>query len=284
MKRLKTTLFSMVPMLVSIAIQFFAVYYLLFIAAIFLFGIAPALTGNTYTSYDILELIAGDTDFNAIAMIIFSFCCIVIFGLWYRKRCNGTFSVQNQFHPLELLGILCLIPATQYLSSVLASFVSIFFPSWLIAYEELLETAGLDSNLTAVMFLYSVCMAPISEELIFRGVTLGIAKRAFPFWIANIMQAVLFGIFHMNPLQSCYTFVVGLILGYICEKGGSIWHAIFFHFLFNLWGTTAAEWLVDLDPILQGSIVIIGLFAGLILGFYFFHAGNQKKQTRLEQT
>ena len=144
-------------------------------------------------------------------------------------------------------------------------------------YQEMLETAGLDGNITLIMFVYSVLMAPISEELIFRGVTLRIAQRALPFWPANILQAALFGLFHMNPLQGCYTFVIGLILGYIVHKGGSIYHVIVFHFLFNLWGTSAAQWMINLNPLLQGLIVCLSLILGLGLGFYCFHLGNRKK-------
>jgi hypothetical protein len=40
-----------------------------------------------------------------------------------------------------------------------------------------------------------------------------------PFWVANILQAVLFGIYHMNPLQGIYAFFIGLFLGYVCHKG-----------------------------------------------------------------
>lgn len=278
MRKLKTGLFSTVPMLLSIAIQFFAVYYLLFIASIFLFGIGPALTGQSHDVNDLFILVA-DMDFNTLAMIIFSFCCIVVFGIWYKKRCGGSFhiNIKKEIHPFEILGIACFIPGTQYLSSLVASIVSIFFPSWLTAYEELLETAGLGTDVTALMFLYSVLLAPISEELIFRGVTLRIAQRAFPFWIANTIQAFLFGAFHMNPLQGCYTFVIGLILGYICHRGGTLYHVIFFHFLFNLWGTTAAQWMLDLDVMMQGMIVLLSLILGLGLGFYFFHLGNKKK-------
>ena len=278
MKKLKTGLFSAVPMLLSIGLQFFAVYYLLFIAAIFLFGIGPAVTGE-YRDINDLFILVEDMDFNTLAMLIFSFCCIVVFGIWYKKRCGGTFriDIKKEMHPLELLGITLLIPGTQYLSSVVASVISIFFPSWLIAYEELLETAGLGEDITLLMFVYSVLFAPISEELIFRGVTMRIAQRAFPFWIANIIQAFLFGVFHMNPLQGCYTFALGLILGYICQKGGSLYHVIFFHFLFNLWGTTATLWMVDLNVIAQGLIVIGSLIFGLGLGFYFFRLGNKRK-------
>lgn len=284
MRKFKTALFSTVPLLLSIATQFFAVYYLLFIAAIFLFGIGPAVTGETYDIYDLFSL-AENMDFNTIAMIIFSFCCMVLFGIWYRKRCGGTFhiNIKKEFHPLEMLGIVFLIPGTQFLSSIVASIVSVIFPSWMESYQELLETAGLDGDITIIMFIYSVLMAPISEELIFRGVTLRIAQRAFPFWIANIIQAFLFGAFHMNALQGCYTFVIGLILGYICHKGGSIYHVIFFHFLFNLWGTTAAQWLLELNPLLQGMVVILSLILGLGIGFLCFYLGNQKKKEKLEK-
>ncbi len=279
MKKIKTALFCTVPTLLSIGIQFFAVYYLLFIAAIFFFGIGPRITGKQYDFSDLLTL-TMDMDFNTIAMIIFSFCCIVIFGIWYRKRCGGTFhiNVKKEVHPLEIAGIVLLIPGTQYLSALVSGFISVLFPSWLEAYEELLETAGLGADISLIMFLYSVLLAPISEELIFRGVTLRIAQRAFPFWIANTIQAFLFGVFHMNPLQGCYTFVIGLILGYICHKGGSIYHVIFFHFLFNLWGTTAAQWMLDLNPLLQGTIILLSLIFGLGLGFLCFHLGNKKKR------
>lgn len=285
MNKLKTALFATVPTIISIVLQFFAVYYLLFIAAIFLFGIGPGITGESYGISDMLTLVEN-MDFNTIAMIIFSFCCMIVFGIWYRKRCGGTFriNVKKEFHPLELLGIAFLIPGTQYLSAMVASLVSLIFPSWLEAYEELLETAGLGEDITLIMFIYSVLMAPISEELIFRGVTLRIAQRAFPFWIANIIQAILFGAFHMNPLQGCYTFIIGLILGYICHKGGSLYHVIFFHFLFNLWGTTAAQWMTNLNEIVQGIIVIVSLILGLGLGFYFFHIGNRKKREKAALT
>lgn len=284
MNKVKTALFSTVPMLLSIGLQFFAVYYLLFIALIFMFAIGPAVTGEICNMDDFLKLIEN-MDFNTIAMIIFSFCCIVVFGIWYRKRCGGTYriNIKKDIHPLEILGILFLIPGTQYLSSLVASLVSLIFPSWLEAYEELLETAGLSGDVTAIMFIYSVILAPISEELIFRGVTLRIAQRAFPFWIANIIQALLFGIFHMNPLQGCYTFVIGLILGYVCHRGGSLYHVIFFHFLFNLWGTTTAQWMLDIDPVFQGMIVILSLIFGLNLGFLFFHLGNKKKTENMKK-
>ena len=85
------------------------------------------------------------------------------------------------------------------------------------------------------MFIYAVILGPVCEELVFRGVTMRLVRRALPFWAANLMQAVLFGIFHMNWIQGIYAFVLGLVLGWICEKGGSIYFSMFFHILINFW-------------------------------------------------
>ena len=55
-----------------------------------------------------------------------------------------------------------------------------------------------------ILVLYSVLIGPVCEELIFRGLTLKYAKRAMPFWVANFLQALLFGVFHMNMIQDVY--------------------------------------------------------------------------------
>lgn len=278
MKKIKTLLFSSVPFFLAIGLQFVAAYYLLFIAAIFLFGIAPSVQGIRYKMDDLLTLTAN-MDFNTILSISFAIFCIAVFTIWYYKSCNGTFriDIKKNFHPYELLGIILLVPGTQFLSSIVTGTVSMIFPQWLEDYMELMENAGLSGEVSLLMLIYSVGLAPISEELIFRGVTYRIARRAFPFWIANIIQAILFGIFHLNPLQGCYTFVLGLFMGYICEKGGTIYHAILFHLLFNLWGTTASQWLLFDDEITQVIIIMVGTIVGLSAGLHFFKKGNELK-------
>ena len=278
MKKFKTLLFSPIPLFLAIAFQFVAVCYLLFLAAIFMFGIAPSVNGHSYGINDLIELTAN-LDFNTVISIVFSVFCIAFFAIWYYKSYGGNFKidVKKTFHPFEILGIILLVPGAQFMSSILTGMISMAFPQWLEDYMNLIENAGLSGEISTLMMIYSVCLAPISEELIFRGVTYRIACKAFPFWIANIIQAVLFGIFHMNPLQGCYTFVLGLFMGYICEKGGTLYHAILFHFLFNLWGTTASEWLLVGDETTQGLIIIFGTIIGLTGGLHFFKKGNLLK-------
>ncbi len=277
MKKLTTLLFSTVPMLLGFAVQFALVIYFSIIATIFMLVIAPIITGNPGSADDLMDLLMN-IDFNTVVMIAFSVCCTTIFAIWYYKSCGGELklNLKKNFQPFQLAGVLLMVPGTQFFTSILISVLATVFPKWLEDYEALMESAGMGENVTILMMIYSVCLAPFSEEFIFRGVTMRLARRAFPFWMANLIQALLFGVFHMNMLQGCYAFVLGLILGYVCERGGSIYYAILFHFLFNLWGTTS-QWMNSVDETILGIIILLGTIILLPAGALLYKRGIQNK-------
>ena len=276
-KKFPTLLLSCLPFAIGMALQVAAMTLLMVVAEIFMFFIGPIFFNTNFDPINDLNTLLLDTNFNALIMIAFSVSCTVTFGIWYYKSCGGNFrfSFKRQLHPLQPVGLLFLTPGTQFAASLVISFVAVIFPQWMENYMNMMEEAGMN-EMTVLLFIYSVILAPISEELIFRGVTMRIARKAFPFWAANLIQAVLFGVFHMNIIQGIYAGLLGLVLGFICEKGGSIYFAIFFHFLFNLWGTTAADWLVIENETLGGLIVILGTALGLVFGLLFFKKGTNK--------
>ena len=49
----------------------------------------------------------------------------------------------------------------------------------------------------------------------------------------NILQALFFGIAHLNLVQGSYAFLIGLLAGYLVLRCRSIWAGIAFHMLFN---------------------------------------------------
>ncbi len=78
-----------------------------------------------------------------------------------------------------------------------------------------------------------VILAPVVEELIFRGVIFSGFQRIYhPFW-AIFFSAILFAVFHLNPWQFGPTFLLGLILGFVRLRTGSLLAAIFTHALHN---------------------------------------------------
>ena len=106
-------------------------------------------------------------------------------------------------------------------------------PKSMQEYTDLIEDAGLgESGISAI--LATVIIGPIAEELIFRGLTVEYLKRAgASFWVINILQALFFGIAHLNLVQGSYAFLIGLLAGYLVLRYRSIWAGIAFHMLFN---------------------------------------------------
>jgi len=85
-----------------------------------------------------------------------------------------------------------------------------------------------------VAFLSVVIVAPIIEEIQFRGIILGSASRYIPFWAANVLQATLFGLIHENMSLFPFYFCFGLIAGFMRKKTDGYLAPIVFHLVNNL--------------------------------------------------
>ena len=85
---------------------------------------------------------------------------------------------------------------------------------------------------TFSMFLYASILAPVWEELLFRGWILR-SLRPYGKRFAVLVSAILFGLFHGNLLQTPYALLVGLLLGYVTVEYSIFW-AIALHMFNNL--------------------------------------------------
>jgi sodium transport system permease protein len=89
-----------------------------------------------------------------------------------------------------------------------------------------------DAPLWQVILL--ICLAPaICEELAFRGFILSGLRRIGHKWTAIVLTAAFFGAVHVVLQQSIAAFVVGVVLGYIAVKTGSLLPAVAYHFTHN---------------------------------------------------
>jgi uncharacterized protein len=83
-------------------------------------------------------------------------------------------------------------------------------------------------------FLKVVVIAPVIEELIFRGIILHGFRKNYHAATAVIISALLFSLFHLNPWQMPATFLLGLLLGWIMIRTRNILLAIIGHAINNL--------------------------------------------------
>ena len=78
-----------------------------------------------------------------------------------------------------------------------------------------------------------VGIAPIVEEIFFRGYLYTVFKKYLPLSIASISSALLFAGIHMEFQVILPLFLLGLVLNLIFENTKSLWTPILFHMLNN---------------------------------------------------
>ncbi len=82
--------------------------------------------------------------------------------------------------------------------------------------------------------IYTVLVAPLCEEIVFRGLILGALKGNMPRIAAILLSALAFSLIHLpSPIALGYTFVLGLILGFVFYYTKSLLPCILAHTLFN---------------------------------------------------
>lgn len=207
--------------------------------------------------------------------------CMVWCGILYRKSDwrQEKFSYIQAFSAKRILGIVgigfggCIV-----LSTVLSVMVSLF-PGAFASYQELMSHLDTENNLITVF--YVLLIGPVSEELIFRGAIMDRLKIAFPFWLANVLQAVLFGLYHMNLVQGLYAFCLGTALGLVGAVTGSILASIFTHIVFNATSNLLGicfDGTGKYEGVCFLAVVILAVF-GLAAGLEYY-LKEWKKQTR----
>jgi len=113
---------------------------------------------------------------------------------------------------------------------------------WQMQENILPEFGGGLSGLLVAMVLGAV-VAPVAEEIFFRGFLYTGLRARWGKWAGLIITSLLFSLMHVLPGVLVPIFFMGLILGWLYERTGSIWPAVIVHGLNNalaflVWYTT----------------------------------------------
>ncbi len=137
------------------------------------------------------------------------------------------------FNPLLLIPITTFFWAAHNLLEITNAFLDKYIPAPAWFWELFNKIFEGDFGWWGA-FMKVAVVAPIVEELIFRGLILHGFRRNYNGFVAVIMSALLFALFHLNPWQFPATFLLGLLLGWIVLRTNSILLAILGHSINNL--------------------------------------------------
>jgi membrane protease YdiL (CAAX protease family) len=93
-----------------------------------------------------------------------------------------------------------------------------------------------DPWVVGLMAVAAVVVAPVCEEIVFRGYCHGVLKRCCGLWPAALVSSLVFGCVHGHLAAALPLACFGVVLVLLYEKTGSLWAPVSAHFLFN--GTT----------------------------------------------
>ena len=160
----------------------------------------------------------------------------VFAGEWFPAVLSG---MQGKERPARWIRT-TILRFLQFLPLVwLASMLVELAYNWLGIPVELQESVTMmmridDPLLWVVAVFSTVVLAPLAEELVFRGVVYRFLKSRFRPELAVIVSAALFSVIHIEVSVLLPLFVLGIVLALVYEETGDIRAPILFHGIFNL--------------------------------------------------
>ncbi|MCS7082241.1 MAG: CPBP family intramembrane metalloprotease [Bacteroidetes bacterium] len=97
-----------------------------------------------------------------------------------------------------------------------------------LLFRALQDRSALPLHLVLVAAIPALC-----EELLFRGYVLRNLMRTWPLWAALLVSGLLFGLYHLRLTQVLPLALLGVLLGYLVWRTGSVWTAVAVHFANN---------------------------------------------------
>jgi hypothetical protein len=162
---------------------------------------------------------------------------VYVFGI-RRGRLSwaglGLFPARWRWRWLLLIAglTLALIPLRGLISIVVLWLVEGNFDS--LQTRQALLGSGFSLSRFAVTLLVAGVLAPISEELFFRGALYTWLRGRYRVWVAALINATLFGLAHYDSLGVVVSsFIMGVVIVLVYEYTRSLWTAIAIHILNN---------------------------------------------------
>lgn len=123
-----------------------------------------------------------------------------------------------------------------------------------------------DAYLYSGIFSMAV-MAPLVEELGYRGMILTKLKKYMPVWPAVLISSALFAVWHRNPGQIAATFFMGILFAWVYLRTGKLRYAMLLHSASNFLLTMSMATDSSLVPYWKPLVRLRFLLVDIPLGY-----------------
>lgn len=201
-----------------------------------------------------------ETIINTISMIASCFVTILTVAFYTKKlHVKIPFTLCGDWNFLTILRYTIIgmgLSATAgYAIQIINQFLMDF--GWTMTSPDFSMKTDFSYNL--VILLSSCVIAPVFEELLFRGLILQTLKR-YGNVFAILVTSLLFALLHGNLPQAVPVFALSIVISYVVLKTGSILPGIAMHFLNNAFAVIETSFLSDNSWISMLFIILEVLF------------------------
>lgn len=244
------------------------VYYIIVNAAVFAWVFAETLIGSVQHilsgDFYALEQAAYRAAEGGWGYFLAAAVGLLILLLWKKPRFWKE-EIWAKGKPMgfgSFFGIACVFLGCQLISQIALVVLELILNVFGLTIVAGVESLSVDPD-NFSMFLYASLLAPVTEEILFRGL---IQRSLMPYGkkFAIFCSALTFGLFHGNLIQTPYAFLAGLVLGYVASEYSIGW-AMLMHMINNLLLADSLNRLTSFLPEEAAAIVIWGvlLFFGV---------------------
>lgn len=288
------------PRTVLIPLLFLALHYIVINIAATLYVLVYAFIAGSSQSGGILAILQDPDLLNSIITeqypiitVIYALALIPIYLIYLmlNRRRDGRSLLLERARMIDILPALAMMIGALGVTNIWFNLLTSLQDSVPFIDEQVqsyMETANAFSSSSGYLWLILgiSIMAPICEELVFRGIIQGELRKAMPEWAAIIIQALIFALFHMQLLQISYVILPGLLLGLAYYWSRSILVPIFMHITFNFLGS-ALPAMIGEDEILNNILFyseIAFILVGLLAAVFFWMNRRKKAAAQLSGT
>jgi membrane protease YdiL (CAAX protease family) len=253
----------------------------LMIVVLFALQIAVAFV---FVAFDLFETVNGADFAGLIAVagngILFSLI------MSYKKL-----RYSELFHPashsvaatigLVTVPVLLLVPALVIVAGTLNAFVVKLLP--MTPYD--VGHMGRLVSTAPVTLLFGCLIAPILEEMLFRGIILRSFLRQYSRMAAILGSSVLFAVAHLNAYQFVSAMTVGIVAGWLYERTRSLWPCIVLHSTYNACAIYAYQAVNDVHrhaTLVYGAAFVFAILSAIALVRFLKPARSRRAVANLD--
>ena len=123
------------------------------------------------------------------------------------------------------------------------------FPQTLEEFDQSWDFTVQDSYLW--VFLSVIILGPVVEELLFRGIIYDYLQAFKRPYLSILVSALLFALWHRQPVQIGYTFFAGIVFATARYYSGDLLYPMIIHVLNNLLSTLPDDWYDVVGPMIN---------------------------------